>query len=642
MLVTESTKSPAEELKAAVIDDAFDAIQANEIDIGDLRAAIQTIEADPALQPLFADFLIDKPDLDDVQEDDPTLVSWLNRLWQSTDSETPLTAFLIATVFAKRNEKKQQLHLVCKNIEECGVTVSTYGEMGIENRLDEFKHQGYQLIFVDYYLSPQDDEAGPERAIRVARLINDHVGAEKPVTVLMSSHPNAESQQVKFREKADLSQVAFQFIPKGVLNDTTIAGLVLKGVVSSLDYTNKVHKYILSLSDAAETALQKFKGEIKSLSIDDYVFIQYAKLNKDKHPLGDYMNWLYESRWGSLLFSYEPFRQEQKALDSLKLGTGLLIRDAPSAHIAKMYASALFDEHVEELGPHPQYNDPTKLYLHTGDIFSNAAERQIWLVINPQCDLERDVPNDRSILLVPGKLTELSQPLKDISTDFFQLVNRPFKVSWKVKEVITIAYDSLTTWIAGRALLRGHRLKLPFALQIQQEFSASITRVGTPVSPPIIQQIRLEIWGKNLAATGVEKLTKEALTGVRSIIRTGNQDQVAVTLRASTAIRLKQAIMQYAQQVKTLFDAKPTDPSLQKNLSRLETFINNFDQWFTQNHPFVDKKDASNTINIITDWTGSVTSSIDTLLVIAIKTPTVEDIPTPPGSTNQPHHETHS
>lgn len=615
MISTQQPTTPNIPIKAALIDDIFDEIQSNEISLDTLKGAIQYIDNEPRLQKLFEEFKKDIPDLDEVSEDNVDLLSWLNKLWLITFSSGPLSDYLLDKVFDKRAEKKSQLAKVCAQIEACGIEVSTYGEVDIENRLGEFEEEDYKIIFVDYYLNYLDTESGKDRAIQVARLINQKRKENRPITVLMSSHPNAEAQQKAFRASADLTQAAFQFISKSDLADQNTASIYVNSIIHSLDYTDQIHNYILSLSNAADNALKKFQHEIKSLSIDDYAFIQYAKLNKDKHPLGDYMNWLFESRWGSLLYEHTDFLRQQRQLDSIQIKSELRICQPPSDHIAKMYASALFDEHVEELGPHPMYDDPNRFYLHTGDIFSNAKKLKTWLLINPQCDLERQPPDARSILLVPGILSPITESLSSISTDFLLLGQNTFKVAWEIKEVLTVNYGGFKEWLAGNELVRSHRLKLPFALQIQQEFSASITRVGTPVAPPIMQLVTIELLTKDFLHSTTKKLVE--VPGSLSVIRKVSSEKKAITLANGPLSIIKRTIISHVNDIETLKANGSLSSQQIKGLDRMKTFLNEFEAWFFQEHPLTFTSYKSNAIKVVQD--GTSTMQIDTLFVLNVK-----------------------
>ena len=54
-------------------------------------------------------------------------------------------------------------------------------------------------------------------------------------------------------------------------------------------------------------------------------------------------------------------------------------------------------------------------------------------------------------------------------------------------------YGEIERWLSDKGYERISRLKLPYALQIQQLFASHLTRVGLPVSPPIYQIARIQL-----------------------------------------------------------------------------------------------------------------------------------------------------
>jgi hypothetical protein len=583
-------------IKAAIIDDAFDNIIVGEIPMDELREFHQIVDANSDLLSLLKRLRIRRPDLDELSDDDPIYIKYLNQLWRAKDKDATLHQMLTQGIFSTRYENSTALENICRNIEGCNIEVIRYGS---SFNYKKFKKGDYDFIFIDYYLGVTGTPEAEKKAKGLAKEIYAACPKnKKPVTILMSSHPNVKELKSSFRSQANILEVGFIFYSKSDLSDDDTISLRIKALKTSLSYIHNIQKYLGALSNAADEALKKFQEEIKSLSIEDYAFIQYSKLKEDRHPLGDYMSWLYGSRWGSLLFNHEQFRLQQKKIDALNIPDPIWMQEMPSEHVAKIYASALFDEHLEDIKTHPLNNDNStspgvkKFHLHLGDILSAINSSTVYMVSNPQCDLEREVPLTRSIILIPGELVLLTQSTlpnshSQTKTNFFNLDEKSYRILWKVKDVITIPYGKMPYWKQKHKLKRQHRLKLPFALEIQQVFSSSLTRIGNPVSPPLREPVCVEVLVRSkdgLPSVFLEKINNVAFfTHIRD--EKGEKHKIILTIEF--AILFKNKIKEYLQKLKVELNdlqqstaSKREQDKQEAKIKQFTNFLSGFDDWF--------------------------------------------------------------
>ena len=143
------------------------------------------------------------------------------------------------------------------------------------------------------------------------------------------------------------------------------------------------------------------------------------------------------------------------------------------------------------------------------------------LVINAQCDLEfRPTPVDTpesvkslSILLMPGTLRPLSKRSVGRSkpkTELYQQDGEKYRIEWDTKKVKTVPFVQFRRWMLHYGYERAGRLRLPYALEIQRIFAADLTRIGSPVSPPIYQPISAQVLCPNSKGNTYE--TAESLS----------------------------------------------------------------------------------------------------------------------------------
>jgi len=69
-----------------------------------------------------------------------------------------------------------------------------------------------------------------------------------------------------------------------------------------------------------------------------------------------------------------------------------------------------------------------------------------------------------------------------------------FRILWDPKRLHSVSYGEVSKWLQDRGCVLVARLRLPFALQVQQAFAADLTRVGLPTAPPIQRSARTRLY----------------------------------------------------------------------------------------------------------------------------------------------------
>jgi len=148
----------------------------------------------------------------------------------------------------------------------------------------------------------------------------------------------------------------------------------------------------------------------------------------------------------------------------------------------------------------------------------------ILMVISAECDLaftpdekDRSFDPQRSVLLIPGTLSSEGIPSSEsFETEFFAYRNETYRITWYPKKVLSISHGEIRDWLRKKGYRRGARLRLPFALEVQQAFAADMSRMGVPVGPPVYRPAGVQIACKNKDG-GIELL--ETLTRAAFIFR---------------------------------------------------------------------------------------------------------------------------
>ena len=596
------TSQPQTKAKAAVIDDAFDPILEGEILIEQFLVFQQTADE----QSFFDDFLTnlgrEKQYFEESDVDSPDLIDYLNFLWENREYNNEVNQLVIDLLFNAKQEKVRDLASICSNLTQAGLDIKEIGST--QQDFSIFQDGSYVYVFLDYNLGPVEGTKAVKKAERTAREIYEKCPAEKkPVTILMSSNSNAAKAKEDFRENAGLLEGVFRYSNKENLKNEGKVSLLVRSYYQEFKSNHELQSYIQTLSIAAEKALARFKEEIKILRIDDYIFMQNSALIEDEQPLGDYLAWLYGSRWGNLLLQDADLKRKQDTIDRIVSKISPLHHDMPSSKLAEIYMNALFETELDDVEAHPfravevengaSAEDSIDYpYLHLGDVFTNEESLTLWMIINAQCDLERPKKGfaDRSILLIPGEL----EPLKQVSTvptpprtELFLFNEKPYRIAWKEKKVRTIEYEKINEWRTTNGWKRNHRLKLPFALEIQQAFSNGVTRVGLPVSPPFTQVVTVQVLMGKHGQEPTEILPKGLKYAFMPVTK---KEDKTVRLTLDFALDFKDAINEKCKEYESkkaelLADGKSV-VHVETLLNNFTYMLNNFDDWFLKNRGF--------------------------------------------------------
>lgn len=172
-----------------------------------------------------------------------------------------------------------------------------------------------------------------------------------------------------------------------------------------------------------------------------------------------------------------------------------------------------------------------------GDLLIKDTSKKVWMVANGPCDLIRATDPDRSILLIPGTLQLLSEPIKDrerLRTELLEFEGNQFRIVWDHTNFISKRHDDIKDWVDREGCSRSLRLRLPFALQIQQKFATHLTRVGQPVPPPHYELVDLESYWEG--EDGNYQVLREPINNGAFIIYLKDKNSLVFTVECAEAL----------------------------------------------------------------------------------------------------------
>lgn len=377
------------------------------------------------------------------------------------------------------------------------------------------------LLFMDLYLTEDDLQPAIDYTRELAKKAAE-ANVAAPFVVLMSSDEEALSQYAdQFREGADLLAGEFDFVAKTDLGRPEILRMRLQAWVEGHRVRRVVRQFVDALGDRLQSLQTEFRKGIRALSLADYAYIERFALHADGQPLGDYMLWLFSSFAQHLLESDQSVRDAAQALDGHEISNLIPTQRSASRPLGNVYHKAV-TRHAGDLGHHPRETDEerrsSQIYLQFGDVLADSNDPpKLYLVANAACDLawsprgEREFNSKQAILLIPGELYPLTKKFDSGNprTDLFQYGEKTYRLVWFPDRVETTPHGEFQTKRAE--LRRLCRLRSLYALDVQQKFATSSTRVGIPTPPPHAEILRARFY--SVDESGVRELLRDDPNG---------------------------------------------------------------------------------------------------------------------------------
>lgn len=440
---------------------------------------------------------VDEIVIDDI--DNPAI----EKLWNSRDDGTRISEFAKEKLFPIVLRDYESLLKIARSLEAIGLDVTKVGSGS-----DEAFGPAH-LVFLDYYWGAVEDKNSPMKAGVVAKEIYDRHGdsQQKPFIVLMSSRAEVESLAEDFRNDFNLLGGLFDFVVREDLQDQHVLCVKLATWAAGMQTGHNIQAFVECLGDTISTKAQAFIKKVRSLTIQDYAYVQALRLQDDGQPLGDYMLWLFSSLLVSFVLEENLELSENKnMLDKLSFRSLIPGQTAPSNHLSEIYKLAIAEPAITDIAPHPRDDSPDEKkrlpLLRFGDLLVKDANSPLYMVATPDCDLPiapgstRKPERDMSVILIPGNLYPLndSKAHSHIQTELFHYEDQQYRIYWEPKKVISVAIEQFRTWCSDNKYSRRARIRLPYALKIQHEFISDLGRIGMPVSPPVNERVDVQFY----------------------------------------------------------------------------------------------------------------------------------------------------
>jgi hypothetical protein len=380
-------------------------------------------------------------------------------------------------------------------LRKCGenVAIELSGLEDGEERFVQFKPQ---IVFLDYYLSPDATGEALKPAVKTKarkasiQLLNRLLKTkpeEDPAVVLMSSEEVKDKAQ-SFRQDVEslgenVIALRFRFLRKGWVgfngNDLTInneAADTLLDTSQGYVFGQVVHRALKEWRSGAESALREVLKQIGSLEPKDFAYLFRFRLATEGEKMGEYLEWLFgENLRGVVAETVNWSSDSFTRIDDSKLSKGIEgAFDGPSVPIARLFHRVRVDER-------PQVDGARR---RLGDMFIKPSEKKLMVVITPDCDLvpRGTGPKVKRLLTMDGELRPFDQ--ENASADqFIFYKKKPYSLKWNPKALHTFPVSGSGSLGVLKGVEYLGTLRPLYAQEVQRLALTDLARLGLSVAP---------------------------------------------------------------------------------------------------------------------------------------------------------------
>ncbi|MBI4817752.1 MAG: hypothetical protein HY791_15940 [Deltaproteobacteria bacterium] len=416
--------------------------------------------------------------------------------------------------------------------------------------------EGVQVVFLDMYLGSAGEEEARDRAVARVRKIASRSGTLPPLVILISSSVRLDSLRDDCRERAQLLGCQFRALEKGQIADRDAVCELLIRLVSRYQDTLSLSSFLEAWRETLNLAADSFLGRIRRLDLRDYADIQQLVLDAEGALVGSHMLETYDEFFHFMLEGDSRLRQAGRKLDAIKWGDS--VQTPPHflpSEVANDIVDGLMFHHPRwiDAESEPDFGD---VYLCSEpefwppergvEINYQLGERLAVVLLTQACDIQQGYA--KRLLFVagvarPAQLVFHQLPAKT-QTPIMKDGEARYVIVWNIGAPVTWTAEELVGHVRSGKLRRARRFRMLYALQLQQHFATTLTRVGTPAMLPPRYYVGIQLSFKHRDGRVRELLS--TIAGQReAVAQVGRQEKTHLdhlTLSAAVTARLEAAL----------------------------------------------------------------------------------------------------
>ncbi len=398
------------------------------------------------------------------------------------------------------------------------------------------------LILIDLYLGSQQNSDDMKLSIEGLRSVIEKRRKSPPAIILMSSHPNVVEERIRFRDEAGVFASGFRVIQKADIDKQGRIDQMLFELAQHRQDSLKRTNFLETWREGIRQAVDATSRDIRRLDLDDIVQLQNLLLDDEQALRGSYMLDLVDRLLLHEIEADKPTIAAAKrlnAMDSDEHPPNTITEAKDNLHLIR-----------KTLYVHPNRRDldsPGGYPVAFGDIIAlrdgakalpgsifAGAQTSVFAVMTPVCDLVRDPPGAKRVLLLEGErklvnAVAYSPPMAgdaDPRTIVLLHGEPKFGVAWKTKKLATLTKTVTENLLAKDSVFIAGRLRSEYALELQQAMLSGVGRVGNmapmPSNYPIVATVYYPDSERNFVPLNIN------LNGMCVIGRSSNKKVVRI------------------------------------------------------------------------------------------------------------------
>ena len=407
------------------------------------------------------------------------------------------------TFLSNQKQVRKFIEITSSKLVDLGLVVNEVGR----DFVDAAKNA--DLIVVDLFLGSEQAEADKEQSINGLKDVLHNRLENPPMVLLTSAHTNLRNLRDEFRDKTGLLASGFRTIKKSEIEEDGRLEQLVFELTEHRGDALKLWTFLTSWESGVKQALRRAQSEVRKLDLEDLSHVNQM-LSKEGVPLGGYMVDIMDGVLAHELEADEDVIKAAMALNTLEATSFPPNSITGNKNTLEVVRKTLYvHEKRRQLDPtdgfpvslgdilaiSPDMNPDVRGTIFEGEV------RRVFLVLTPACDLIRDMPKAKRVLLLAGVFHDhgalnFKTVANNEHTPVLDLnAKRRGIVEWNLKHIETIDNGVLSRLLSenGPCYVPA-RLKEHPAIALQHKLLSDMGRVGEIKTMPLKFPVRSVVY----------------------------------------------------------------------------------------------------------------------------------------------------
>lgn len=450
------------------------------------------------------------PEYKDIDAEDLSQnQTFVTLMFENRDTfSKPALSKVFETFLSNQQQVRKFIDAVSGKLKQIGLDVDEIG------RNFEEAAVGVDLIILDLFLGSAQADRDKERSIEGLKKVLADRADNPPMVLLTSAHNDLPALRHEFRDETGLLASGFRTIGKSEISEDGRLEQLVFELAEHRGDALKLWSFLQSWDSGISKALHQAKKEIRKLDLEDLSHVKQM-LSSEGVPLGGYMVDIMDAVLAHELEADQGVIEAATELNLLEATSFPPNSITGSKNTLEVVRKTLF-VHGNRRQLDPEGGFPVALgdilaispakdgtEAREGTIFE-GTERRVFLVLTPACDLIRDPPKAKRVLLLAGAYYDhgafaFSEAATGEHTPILELSpEQRGVVKWDLKHIETLKLETLCDLLGDEGpCYVPARLRENSALALQQKLLSGFGRVGELKTMPSMFPVECVIYYTN-------------------------------------------------------------------------------------------------------------------------------------------------